>query len=159
MVRKSLVLSSQFYCDSKTALCCCSVAQSCPALWSHGLQCSRLPCPSLSLSLLKLMSIESVMPFNHLILCSPLPLLPSIFPSIRVISNESTLKKAQFLKNIKRRIEFCDVRITVILNVSNHNKVLLEHTYTFKETKVAPLQGLKVSSYQSPWLVGTKNFQ
>jgi len=42
-------------------------------------------------SLLKLMSIESVMPSNHLILCHPLLLLPSIFPSIRVFSNESTL--------------------------------------------------------------------
>ena len=41
-------------------------------------------------SLLKLMSIESVMPSNHLILCRPL-LLPSIFPSIRVFSNESAL--------------------------------------------------------------------
>ena len=39
----------------------------------------------------KLMSIESVMPSNHLILCHPLPLLPSIFPSIRVFSNESAL--------------------------------------------------------------------
>ena len=42
-------------------------------------------------SLLKLMSIESVMPSNHLILCHPLLLLPSIFPSIRVFSNESAL--------------------------------------------------------------------
>ena len=42
-------------------------------------------------SLLKLMSIESVMPFNHLILCCPLLLLPSIFPTIRVFSNESVL--------------------------------------------------------------------
>ena len=42
-------------------------------------------------SLLKLMSIESVMPSNHLILCCPL-LLPSIFPSIRVFSNESALR-------------------------------------------------------------------
>ena len=42
-------------------------------------------------SLLKSMSIESVMPSNHLILCHPLLLLPSIFPSIRVFSNESTL--------------------------------------------------------------------
>ena len=42
-------------------------------------------------SLLKLMSIESVMPSNHLILCCPLLLLPSIFPSIRVFSNESAL--------------------------------------------------------------------
>jgi len=38
------------------------------------------------------MSIESVMPFNHLILCHPLLLLPSIFPSIRVFSNESALR-------------------------------------------------------------------
>ena len=44
-----------------------------------------------SWSLLKLMSIESVMPSNHLILCRPL-LLPSIFPSIRVFSNESALR-------------------------------------------------------------------
>ena len=44
-----------------------------------------------SQSLLKLMSMESVMPSNHLILCHPLLLLPSIFPSIRVFSNESTL--------------------------------------------------------------------
>ena len=42
-------------------------------------------------SLLKLMSIESVMPSNHLIICRPLLLLPSIFPSIRVFSNESVL--------------------------------------------------------------------
>ena len=44
-----------------------------------------------SRSLLKLMSIESVMPFNHLILCPLLLFLPSIFPSIRVFSNESVL--------------------------------------------------------------------
>ena len=45
-----------------------------------------------SQSLLKLMSIESVIPFNHLILCCPLLLLPSIFPSIRVFSCESVLR-------------------------------------------------------------------
>ena len=45
-----------------------------------------------SRSSLKLMSIESVMPSNHLILCHPLLLLPSIFPSIRVFSNESALR-------------------------------------------------------------------
>ena len=44
-----------------------------------------------SRSLLKLMSIESMMPSNHLILCHPFLLLPSIFPSIRVFSNESVL--------------------------------------------------------------------
>ena len=45
-----------------------------------------------SRSLPKLMSIESVMPSNHLILCHPLLLLPSFFPSIRVLSNESALR-------------------------------------------------------------------
>ena len=46
---------------------------------------------TVSLSLLKLMSIESVIPTKHLILCHPLLFLPSIFPSIRVFSNESVL--------------------------------------------------------------------
>ena len=46
---------------------------------------------TISRSLLKLISIESVMPSNHLALCRPLLLLPSIFPSIRVFSNESAL--------------------------------------------------------------------
>ena len=46
---------------------------------------------TVSWNLLKLMSIELVMPFNHLILCRPLLLLPSVFPSIRVFSNESVL--------------------------------------------------------------------
>ena len=64
------------------------------SLRPHGLQHSRLPCPSPtnSWSLLKLMSIELVMPSNHFILCHPLLLLPSIFPSIRVFSNESALR-------------------------------------------------------------------
>ena len=44
-----------------------------------------------SQNLLKLMSNESVMPSNHLILCCPLLLLPSIFPSVRVFSNESVI--------------------------------------------------------------------
>ena len=58
----------------------------------HGLQHARLPClSSNSRSLLKLMSIELVMPSNHLILCCPLLLLPSIFPNIRGFFNESVL--------------------------------------------------------------------
>ena len=58
------------------------------SLQPHGLQHARLPCSSLPTpgSLLKLMSIELVMPSNHLILCHPC-LLPSIFPSIRVFSS------------------------------------------------------------------------
>ena len=65
------------------------------SLRPHGLQNTRLPCPSPSpcpfRSLLKIMSIKLVMPSNHLILCRSLLLLPSIFPNIRVFSNESIL--------------------------------------------------------------------
>ena len=57
--------------------------------WTAARQAS--PSITNSRSLLKLMSIESVMPSNHLILCHPLLLLPSIFPSIRIFSNESAL--------------------------------------------------------------------
>ena len=60
------------------------------ALRPHGLQHARLPCPSPTLGACS-NSIESVMPSNHLILCHPLLLLPSIFPGIRVFSNESVL--------------------------------------------------------------------
>ena len=69
-----------------------SVAQSCLTLWDP-MDCSMPGPPSItnSWSLLKLMSIKSVMPSNHLILCRPLLLLPSIFSSIRVFSNESAL--------------------------------------------------------------------
>ena len=73
-------------------ICCCSITWSCLTL------CDPMDCgtqDSLSItkswSLLKLMSMESVMPSNHLILCHPLFLLLSIFPSIRVSSNESVL--------------------------------------------------------------------
>ena len=62
------------------------------SLQSHGLQHARLPCPSPTPGAYsKLMSIESVVPSNRLILCWPLFLLPSIFPSIRVFSSESVL--------------------------------------------------------------------
>ena len=61
------------------------------SLQPHGLQHARLPCPSLSPSLLRLMSSDSVMPPKHLILCHPLLLLPLVFPSIRVFSNELPL--------------------------------------------------------------------
>ena len=63
------------------------------SLRPHGLQHARLPLSMTnSRSLLKLISSESVTPSNLLILCLPLLLLPSIFPSIRVFSNESVLR-------------------------------------------------------------------
>ena len=72
--------------------CCCSVAKSCLTL------CDPMECSTqaslvftISWSLLKLMSVEWMMPSNHLILCHSLLLLPSIFPSIRIFSSESAL--------------------------------------------------------------------
>ena len=62
------------------------------SLQPHGLQHANFPVRHQLLELLKLMSIKSVMPSSHLILCRPLLLLPSIFPSIRVFSNESVLR-------------------------------------------------------------------
>ena len=62
------------------------------SLQPHELQHARLPCPSLiALSLLKLMSIDSLMLSNHLILCHALLLFPSVFPSIRVFSKKFSL--------------------------------------------------------------------
>ena len=71
--------------------CCCSVTKSCATLRPHELQYPKVPCPSLSPRVCSLMFIKLVMPPNFLILCCPLLLLPSIFPSIRVFSNESAL--------------------------------------------------------------------
>ena len=61
------------------------------SLQPHELQHTRPPCPSPSPVVYPNPSIESVMPSNHLILCRPLFLLPSILPSIRVFSNELAL--------------------------------------------------------------------
>ena len=77
----------------------------------HGLQHAMLPCPSSTpRRLLKLKSINSVMPFNHLIVCCPLLPLASIFLSISVFSNESALcirqpKYWSFSFNISRSNE------------------------------------------------------
>ena len=62
------------------------------SLQPHGAACQASLFITNSWSLLKLTSIESVMPSNHLILCHPLLLLPSVFPSIRVFSNKSGLQ-------------------------------------------------------------------
>ena len=67
----------------------CSVMSS--SLWPSGYSIQASPSFTISWSLLKLMSIESVMPSNHLIPCHPLLLLASVFPSIRVFSSESAL--------------------------------------------------------------------
>ena len=68
-------------------------------LRTHGLQQARLPRPSPSLG--KLMSIDSVMPSNHLILCFPLVLLPSVFPSIR-----NTVKVTQLCLTLRDPMDY-----------------------------------------------------
>ena len=85
-VRKNQTVSQRGCCY------CCSITQSCQTLCSH-MDCSMPDFPVLPHlpDYLKLMSIESVMPSNHLVLCHSLLLLPSIFPSIRVFSSESAL--------------------------------------------------------------------
>ena len=108
------------------------------SLQSHGSQHIRLPCPSpTTRGLLKLTSIELVMPFNLLILCHPLLLLPSILPRIRVFFNESVLRikwpkywsfsfnispSNQFSKLISFRIDWLDC-----LAVQGTLKSLLQH--------------------------------
>ena len=73
-------------------LCCCSVTKSCPAL------CDPMDCSTPGSSVLhhllefaQTQVLELVMPSNHLIVCCPLLILPSVFPSIRVFSSESAL--------------------------------------------------------------------
>ena len=73
------------FCLSLLSFSCSRVSDS---LWPHGLQHARLSCTSLSR---RLLSIELMMPSNHLILCHPHLLLHPIFHSTRVFSNESAL--------------------------------------------------------------------
>ena len=74
-------------------MCCyCSVTKSCLTVCAPCTLVCKTPLSStISQSLLKFMSIASVMPSNYLILCRSLLLAPSVFPSIRVFSNESVL--------------------------------------------------------------------
>ena len=84
----NIVNQSDLEIGSSVQFSCSVVSDS---LQLHGLQQTRPPCPSPPCPLPIIMSIEWVMPSNHLILCHPLLLPPSIFPSIRVFSNESAL--------------------------------------------------------------------
>ena len=119
-----------------TRHCCCLVTQSCLSL-CNPMDCSIQAYLSItnSCSLLKLISMESVMPSNHLILCHPLPILSSIVPSIRIFSNESVLPirwpkywsfsfshSNEFSGLISFRIDWID-----LLAVQGPLKILLQH--------------------------------
>ena len=88
-----------------------------------------------SQSLLKVMSIESVMPSNHLILCCPLLLPPSIFPSIRVFSNESVAKYWSFSFSV---------------SPSNEYSVLI--SFRIDRLDLLAIQGTLQESYSTPQL-------
>ena len=81
----------RFNCSSRIGGGCCSATKSCrtASLWTAARKAS-LPI-TVSWTWLRFMSIELVMLSNHLILCRPLLLLPSVFPSISIFSNESAL--------------------------------------------------------------------
>ena len=111
--------------------------------WTAAHQAS--PSVTNSQSLLKLMSIELVVPSNHLILCHPLLLLPSTFPSIRVFSNESVLRirwpkyksfsfsispSTEYSGMISFRIDWLD-----LLAVQGTLKSLLQH-HSFKASSL-----------------------
>ena len=116
----------------------CMHAQSCPtfvASWTAVHQSSLSF--SISRNLLKLMSIESVMPFYHLILCCPLLLLPLIFPNIKIFSNESVLcirwpRYWSFSFSISPSNEYSElisfrVYLFELLAVQRTLKIILQH--------------------------------
>ena len=133
----------------------CSVISN--SLWPCGLQLTRLPCPSPhpSWSLLRLTSIESVMPSSRLILCRPFLLPPSVFPSIRFFSSESVLhtrwpKYWGFSFNISPSNEYSRLIAFMmdwldLLAIQGTLKSLLQHhssetsiTHTTKIYKIPP---------------------
>ena len=123
--------------------CCCLVAHSCPTL-CNPMVCSTpglLVLHCLPEFMLKLMFIESVMPSTHLILCCPLLLWPSLFPSVRVFSKEPALcirwpKYWRFSFSISPSNEYsrlisCRIDGFDILAVQGTLKSLLQH-YSLK---------------------------
>ena len=106
---------------------------------------------TISRSLLKLMSIESVMPSNHLILCGPLLLLPSIFPSIRVFSNELALhiNHRKLTKMIKCITALCNL---IKLRAMSCRAPQMDGSWWRVMTKSSTLEkGMSNSSVFLPW--------
>ena len=116
-------------------LFCCSVTKSCPTFIPSWTAAHQAPLSStVSWSLLKFMSVESVMLSNHLILCCPLLLWPSIFPSIRVFSSESAFcirwpKYWSFSFSISPFNDYSILiffRVKQMSSLSPHNKLMIE---------------------------------
>ena len=118
----------------------------------------------ISWSLLKLLSIKSVMPSNHLILCHPLLLLPSMFPSIKVFSNESVLcirwpKYCSFSFSISPSNEYSGLIYIMIdwfdlLAVQGNLKGLLQHRSS--EASVLPCSAFFIVQISHPHITTGK---
>ena len=118
----------------------------------------------ISWSLLKLLSIKSVMPSNHLILCHPLLLLPSMFPSIKVFSNESVLcirwpKYCSFSFSISPSNEYSGLIYIMIdwfdlLAVQGNLKGLLQHHSS--EASVLPCSAFFIVQISHPHITTGK---
>ena len=116
---------------------------------------------TISQSLLKLTSIDSLMPSNHLILCHPLILLPSIFPSIRVFSSESVLcirwpkywsfsfsicPSSEYSGLISFRMDWLDLLAVLFIIIKNNKSLSLDSGIYLPQEAVIPLLGpLKAS--------------
>ena len=125
--------------------------------WTSACQASQASSITNSQSLLKLTSLESVMPSNHLILCCPLLLLPSIFPSVRVFSIESVLyirwpkywdfsfsisPSNEYLGLITFRMNWLDLlAVQGTLNIRNQ----LVHSLIFQIRKLKPREVNQIS--------------
>ena len=124
------------------------VVQSLSRVWlfatAYTVACQASLSITISRSLLKLMSIESVMPFSHLTLCCPLLLLPSSLPSIRVFSNELALsmrwpKDQSFSFSISLSNKYSGLISFRIDWFEGLGKVLILFFQTFKSTSFAEI--------------------
>ena len=142
--------------------CCCSVAKSCPTL-SEPVDCGTSLSFTISWSLLKLISIESVMPSNHLILCRLLLLLLSIFPCIRVFSFQWISFSHQVAKLLELqlqhqsfqwilRADFLRIDWFDLLAVQGTLKSLLQH-HSLKVTIFHCSAFFMVQSHIHTWLL------
>ena len=116
-------------CIELFTCCCCSAAQLCLTLWDPMGRSTQVSLSfTISWSFLQFMSIESVMPSKHLILCCPLLLLPSIFPSIRVFSNELALQfRWPKYWSLISRVDFFRIDWFDLLAVQGILESLLQH--------------------------------
>ena len=142
---------------------CCSVTQSCLTFVTpRNAACQASVTFTISRSLLRLMSLESVMPSNHLVLYHPLLLLPSIFPRIRVFANESALRirwlnywsfsfsvhlSNEYSGLISFRIDWLD-----LLAVQGTLKNLLQH-HSSKASGFGTQLSLWLNSHIHTWLL------